>query len=183
MDVQARLADAPTLRGEFEQTRTLKGFNNPLVSRGDFLLARPRTLLWRTSQPFAFTLLVTRARLLSRGADGTTNAEIDTRTEPGLRVISNLIFALVAGDLRKLARHFRIDGELLDAHAWRLVLTPIDAPLAEQFVKLGLDGDRYVREVRLEERGGDRTLIRFDALRASPKLTREEAARLESAGS
>ena len=35
-----RLKASPVLKGEFEQTKTLKGFKNPLVSRGEFLVAR-----------------------------------------------------------------------------------------------------------------------------------------------
>ncbi len=182
-DVRARLDDAPVLRGDFEQTRTLKGFKNPLVSRGDFLLLRSRGVVWRTRTPFASTLVVTRERLLSRGADGATTAKIDARTEPGLRAVNEVMFALLAGDLATLARHFRIDGELLEGQGWRLVLTPVDAMLAGQFTRLGLEGDRHVRQVQLDERSGDRTVIRFASLHAAQEPTREEEARFESAGS
>jgi len=182
-DVRARLADAPVLRGDFEQTRTLRGFRNPLVSRGDFLLVRSRGVVWRTRAPFASTLVVTRDRLLSRASDGTANMQLDARTEPGLRAVNEVMFALLGGDLATLAQHFRIEGDLLDGQAWRLVLTPVDAVLAGQFARLALEGDRYVRQVRLEERGGDQTVIRFAALRAAQEPTREDEARFEPAGS
>jgi hypothetical protein len=182
-DVRARLADAPVLSGDFEQTRTLQGFRNPLVSRGDFLLLRSRGVVWRTRAPFASTLVVTRERLLSRTPDGAVNMQLDARSEPGLRAVNEVMFALLSGDLATLARHFRIEGELLDATGWRLLLTPADALLAGQFGRLLLEGDRYVRQVQLEERGGDRTLIRFSALRAALEPTREEEARFGPAGS
>lgn len=182
-DVRARLADATVLQGDFEQTRTLKGFRNPLVSRGDFLLLRSRGVVWRTRAPFASTLLVTRDRLLSRSSDGAANMQLDARTEPGLRAVNEVMFALLAGDLATLARHFRMDGELLEGQSWRLVLTPVDAVLAGQFTRIGLEGDRYVRLVRLDERGGDQTVIRFSALRSARVPTREEEARFEPAGS
>ena len=178
-DVRARLADAPVLHGSFEQTRTLKGFKNPLVSRGDFLLVRSRGVVWRTRAPFSSTLVVTRDRLLSRGADGATTDQVDAGSAPGLRAVNEVMFALLAGDLATLARHFRIEGELLEGSGWRLVLTPADALLVGQFATIGLEGDRHVRQVRLEERSGDQTLIRFAALRTSQELTREEDARFE----
>jgi hypothetical protein len=178
--VLARLADAPVMRGDFEQTRTIKGFKNPLVSRGDFLLVRSRGVVWRTRAPFASTLVVTRERLLSRGADGATTAQLDARSEPGLRAVNEVMFALMAGDLATLSRHFRIDGELLEGPGWRLVLTPVDSMLASQFTRIGLDGDRHVRQVRLDERSGDQTTIRFSALHAAQEPTPEEEARFES---
>ncbi len=182
-EVRARLADAPVLRGDFEQTRTLKGFKNPLLSRGDFLMLRSRGVVWHTRAPFASTLVVTPGRLLARGADGVATMQLDARTEPGLRAVNEAMFALVAGDLATLARHFRIDGELLEGQGWRLVLTPIDTVLAGQFASMGLQGDRYVRQVRLEERGGDLTLIRFTALSAAKEPTRDDEARFDAAGS
>ncbi len=182
-EVRGRIADAPVLRGEFEQTRTLKGFKHPLVSHGDFLLVRSRGVVWRTRAPFASTLIVTRDRVLSRGADGAATAQLDARTEPGLRAVNEVMFALLAGDLATLARHFRIEGELLEGQGWRLLLTPVDSMLAGQFATLGLEGDRYLRQVRLDERSGDQTVIRFAALRAAQVPTREEEARFEPAGS
>jgi hypothetical protein len=177
--VRTRLADAPVLRGDFVQTRTLLGFKNPLVSRGDFLLLRSRGVVWRTSAPFASTLIVTRDRLLARGADGKAMTQLDARAEPGLRTVNEVMFALLAGDLAALTRHFRIDGELLDGQGWRLALTPLNAVLAGQYALITLEGDRYVRAVRLDEPGGDQTLIRFAALRAAPEATRDDEARFE----
>lgn len=178
-EVRARLADAPVLRGDFAQTRTLKGFKHPLLSSGDFLLLRSRGVVWRTRAPFASTLIVTRDRLQSRGADGATTAAIDARTEPGLRIVNEVMFALLASDLTALARHFRIEGEVLDGQRWRLVLTPLEALLAGQFVLMALEGDQYVRQVRLDERSGDQTVIRFTALRATTQASREDEARFE----
>ena len=68
--VRRRLADSPVLKGAFEQRKTVKGFRNPLVSRGDFLVARDRGVVWATREPFASQLIVTRDRLLSKQADG-----------------------------------------------------------------------------------------------------------------
>ncbi len=43
------------LRGEFEQTKTIKGFKRPLVSKGSFVMAAGKGVLWVTAQPFAST--------------------------------------------------------------------------------------------------------------------------------
>jgi len=68
-----RLKASPVLKGQFEQTKTLKGFKNPLVSRGQFLVARGQGVWWHTQQPFESTLVVTKTRLFTRNPDGSTN--------------------------------------------------------------------------------------------------------------
>lgn len=177
--LRERLADAPVLRGDFEQHKSVAGFRKPLVSRGDFVVARARGVLWNTRMPFASSLAVTRERLLSRRADGEVDAVIEAGKEPGLRAINEILFAVLAADLDVLQTRFKIDGALLDATAWRLVLLPPDAMAARWLTRVELEGDRHVQRVRLEDAQGDVTEIRFGAQREAQELSPAEAAALE----
>jgi hypothetical protein len=174
-----RMADEAVIRGEFEQRKTIKGFRNPLVSRGDFLVAREHGGVWRTRQPFASVLVITRERLLSRLADGTVTTRLSAREEPGLRAINEMLFALTAADLPVLAQRFRIEGELLGADRWRLVLVPRDDTLRQWVTRVELEGDRFLRTVRLQEAQGDETFIRFSRQSAAASLTRDEESSFE----
>ncbi len=176
--IRSHLADAPVLRGEFEQRKTLKGFKHPLVSRGDYLVARARGVVWRTQEPFASTLVLTRERLLARQPDGSVANRLDTAQEPGLRAVNEMLFALIAADLSALASRFRIDGEERGT-GWKVVLVPRDATLAPWIKGIELEGDRHVNGVRITEAGGDSSQIRFSRQQAGPALTREEEARFE----
>jgi hypothetical protein len=177
--VRQRMSDAPVLRGEFEQRKTIKSFRNPLVSRGTFLVARDRGVIWQTREPFASSLVVTRDRLLTRQADGKVTSQLSAKDEPGLRAINEMLFALVAADLPALAQRFRIDGELLGPDRWRLVLVPRDASLAQWVTRIELEGDRFVRVVQLHEAQGDTSAIRFSKQDAAGALTRDEEQRFE----
>ncbi|MCK7500421.1 MAG: outer membrane lipoprotein carrier protein LolA [Comamonadaceae bacterium] len=177
--VRQRLVDAPVLRGRFEQRKTVKGFRNPLVSRGDFVVARDRGVLWITREPFASTLVLTRERLLSTAADGRVATRLDARDEPGLRAINELLFALMSTDLAALNARFRIDGELVGADGWKLRLAPRDAAVAQWVAAIEIDGDRHVRAVRVAEAGGDASAIRLSAHASAAALDRDEAARFD----
>jgi len=176
--IRSHLADAPVLRGEFEQRKTLKGFKHPLVSRGDYVVAKARGVVWRTQEPFASTLVLTRERLLARQPDGSVANRLDTAQEPGLRAVNEMLFALIAADLSALAPRFRIDGEE-HGTGWKVVLVPRDATLAQWIKRIELDGDRQVNEVRITEAGGDTSQIRFSRQQAGQTLTREEETRFE----
>lgn len=138
--VRQRLVDAPVLRGEFEQRKTIKGFRHPLLSRGDFIVARERGVLWHTREPFPSTLVLTRERLLSRGADGSVAARLDARDEPGMRALNELLFAIMATDLEALQQRFRIEGELVGGEGWRLQLVPRDSAVAQWVGRIELEG-------------------------------------------
>jgi hypothetical protein len=177
--VRRRLRDDAVVRGEFEQRKTVKGFKNPLLSRGDFLMARGRGAVWRTREPFASTLVVTKDRLLTRQADGSVVNQLDARNEPALRAINETLFALLASDLQALEQRFRIEGELQGGESWRLTLQPREAALARWLGRIEMEGDRFVRAVRLFEAQGDASAIRFSQHASADALTREEEGRFE----
>lgn len=175
--VHERLKIAPVLKGEFEQTKTLKGFKNPLVSKGEFLVARGQGVWWHTQQPFESTLVVTKTRLFTRNPDGSASNLMDAQAQPGLQQVNELIFSLLAADLDALADKFTITAQPNGAAGWTLVLVPRDANLAKFLVRATLAGERDVQSVRLEESRGDTTQIRFSRQVPANAPTADETAR------
>ena len=173
-----RLKISPVLKGEFEQTKTLKGFRNPLVSKGEFLVARGQGVWWHTRQPFESTLVVTKTRLFTRNADGSASDLVDAQAEPGVKQVNELIFSLLAADPDALADRFAIVAQPVGASGWTLTLTPRDANLAKFLVRATLAGERDVQTVRIDEARGDTTQIRFSHQVPSAELSADEAARL-----
>ncbi len=177
--IQQRLQVSPVLKGEFEQTKTLQGFRNPLVSHGEFLVARGQGVWWHTQQPFESTLVVTKTRLFTRAADGSADNLMDAQAEPGLKQVNELIFSLLAADLDVLADKFTIVAQAVGASGWTLTLTPRDANIAKFLVRATLTGERDVQTVRIEEARGDATQIRFSRQVPSAALTAAESARFQ----
>lgn len=180
MQVRDRLASPEVLRGEFEQEKQLQGFRNPLRSRGGFVLARGRGVIWQTREPFPSTVVVTRERVVEQAPDGATSVLLDGAGSPGAALVNALLLALVAGDLDALARGFEVTAGDAPAGGWALLLVPRDARLRQVFERIELGGDRHVERVELLERGGDRSRIVFSALTDSPAaLAPDEAAQLD----
>ena len=178
-DVRQRLADEAVVRGTFEQRKTVKGFRHPLVSSGEFVVARQRGVVWRTLQPFPSTLVVTRDRVLARHADGTVARRLNASEEPAVRAISETLFSVMAADLTALAQRFQIEGELVGRDGWRLQLTPRDPALARWLQRVELEGERYLRQVRLHEGTGDQTQIRMVRQGTAAPLTGPEEVQFE----
>lgn len=162
-EVARRLTSAALQRGRFEQEKHLSGFAKPLKSQGDYLLVRRRGVIWRTAKPFASQLVLTQDAIA--GSDG---MRLDASKEPGVRVVTTLMLALLDGDLRQLAGHFELQVELKGAQGWRAQLRPKAPSLAKLFAAIEIEGDRQLRRIQLNEAQGDRTLIRFDEQQAQP---------------
>jgi len=177
--VRQQLLVAPVLQGQFEQTKTIKGFRNALVSHGEFMVARGQGVWWHTQQPFESTLVVTRTKLFTRAPDGTTANVADDQTQPGLKQVNELVFSLLSGDLDALADRFDIEAQAVGASGWTLTLVPRDAVTARFLAKATLSGDRFVQSVRIDEVRGDSTQIRFSHQAPSDALSPADAARLQ----
>jgi hypothetical protein len=178
--VRARMESPAVLRGEFEQVKQLQGFRNPLRSRGAFVLARGRGVIWDTREPFPSSLVVTGDKVMERLEDGSERLVLDGAASPDASLVNALLLALVGGDLDALARQFELNASVPDEGDWSLDLVPRDAALRQVFERIALSGDRHVHRVRLQERSGDVSEIRFLQLRAEPvTLGPEEAARLD----
>ncbi|WP_167772655.1 LolA family protein [Ramlibacter henchirensis] len=179
-EVRQRLVNEPVVRGGFEQHKTVKGFRNPLVSSGDFVVARGQGVLWRTRQPFASTLVVTRDRVLARQADGTVVRRLNANEEPAVRAVSETLFGVMAAEFSALAQRFQIDGESgTGAGEWRLALLPLQPSLARWVQRVELQGDRFLRSIRMHEASGDQTQIRLARHATGSAITADEEAQFE----
>ena len=92
-----------------------------------------------------------------------------TPTEPTVRLITQLLFAVLVGDLPALESQFSVTGEVGDQE-WSIELTPKVEALRKALISIQLKGDRAVRWVQLREPTGDTTSISLspEAIRKSP---------------
>lgn len=161
--VRERLQQPDWLRGEFTQTKKVAGFAKPLVSQGEFVLARGRGVLWRTTTPFASELRLTRDEIRATQA-GHTSMRLEAAREPAVRVIGTLMFSLLNGDVSDLVELFDLGGVVKGA-AWQLSLKPKPGPLQQVLMNIELEGDNLVRRIHLFEANGDDSLIQLAHLR------------------
>lgn len=170
--VRAQLVDAAVIHGVFEQEKRVKGFKRPLVSKGDFVVAKGRGVRWHTQTPFDSVLLVRRDDISSKQGD-TEVFRLDAAKEPTVRVVNTVLFSLLAGDLAVLERHFEVKGEA-GPKGWTLELLPKADGLKKVLKRIAMTGDRFVRRLELSEASQDVTVIRIESPEASSPDAGEE---------
>ena len=178
-EVHQRLQDVAVLRGEFEQSKWVVGFKKPLISKGSFLIARDKGVLWTTREPFPGQLRLTRGEIRAT-QNGAVAFQLDASKEPGVRAINSMMFALLGGDIAALSDAFVITGKTLGDRKtgrWQLHLLPQQPGLDKFLQSVDLSGDTFVRQINIQEANGDKTQIRFTAHGSMPpQLSSTEAA-------
>lgn len=156
-----RLAAAPLLYGHFTQAKDIQGIKKPLVSQGDFLVARDKGVIWRTRKPFAAAVAVTAKGLWSLQATDSTRPPARTALHLGnLGATLGMMQRVLSGDPAGLEKDFAIETGGT-ASAWTLRLVPKD-PAWARFVKsISLAGRDQVDSVAYLEANGDKTRIVF----------------------
>jgi outer membrane lipoprotein-sorting protein len=173
--IQAMLAKPPVMCGRFDQTKQLAGMKKPLASEGRFCVVAGKGVLWRTLKPFPSTLRLTRDEIVNYQGDRVA-MRLDAKTEPTVRMINNVLFSLLAGDLGQLDALFDGDGTV-DANGWTVALKPRQAALEKAIGTIKLEGGSYVKSIVMSEGSGDRTTIVFSAIQSGEAaMTMEEAA-------
>jgi len=173
--IQSMLAKPAVLCGRFDQTKTLAGMKKPLLSNGRFCVVAGKGVLWRTLQPFPDTLRLTRDEIVHYQGDRVAN-RLDAKTEPTVRMINSVLFSLLSGDLSQLENLFEVDGTA-DAGGWHVALKARKPELAKAIGAITLDGKAYVRNITIDEAGGDRTSIAFSGMKTGDAaMLPEEAA-------
>ena len=160
--IQTLLAKPDTLCGHFEQAKTLVGLKKPVISSGRFCVVAGKGVLWRTLVPFPASVRLTRDEIVESNGDQVTN-RLSTREDPGVRVVTELLFSLLAGDVKRLSTSFDV-GVKFAGKNWQAALTPRDAGMRRVVGRIELNGGEYVSSITIREAGGDRTDITFSAI-------------------
>jgi hypothetical protein len=173
--IQAMLAKPKIMCGRFDQSKQLAGMKKPLAANGRFCVVENKGVLWRTLQPFPSTLRLTRDEIVNYQGDRVA-MRLDAKTEPTVRMINNVLFSLLAGDLAQLETLFEVDGTV-DASSWNVALKARQPALAKAIGSIKLEGGTYVKSIVMSEASGDRTTIVFSAIQSGESaMTAEEAA-------
>ncbi|MGH8380505.1 outer membrane lipoprotein carrier protein LolA [Pseudomonas sp.] len=168
-DLRKQLGEPAVIKGPFIQEKHLRALPQPLVSKGQFVLARDHGLLWLLQTPLK--------------QDYRLNAQGIARRDPaGWQMLpgksagaeqNRLFFAVLQGDSSGLERDFELSLQG-DAQHWQLRLTPRSLLLKQVFKQIDIDGGRFVERIQLLETQGDSTVLRMSSSTGASNLNDTE---------
>ncbi|MDZ3994204.1 outer membrane lipoprotein carrier protein LolA [Pseudomonas sp. Teo4] len=168
-DLQKQLSEPAVVKGPFIQEKHLRALPQPLLSKGNFILARDHGLLWLLQTPLRQDYRIRADGIARRDPSG-------WQTLPGRSAgaeQNRLFFAVLQGDSSGLQRDFELSLSGDAAH-WKLHLTPRSLLLKQVFTAIDISGGQFVERIELRETQGDSTVLRMPESSAEAALSDTE---------
>jgi hypothetical protein len=156
-----QLASRPFTKGVFEQTRTMRRQNRPLVSSGDFIIASDFGVVWITKLPAPSITTLGRDYMI-QSVPGGTETRIDANGNDMYISMADTISSLFTGNAEKLKSSFDnhyTETRTANGKNWTIGLIPRDRTFrnyAQQIVIEGFDGEQgaLIISIAIHERSG-----------------------------
>ncbi|MCX2542968.1 outer membrane lipoprotein carrier protein LolA [Pseudomonas sp. COW5] len=164
-----QLAKPDVIHGQFIQEKHLRALPQPLISKGNFVLAKHYGLLWLLKTPLQQDYRINAKGIARRDVSG-------WQLLPGKSAgaeQNRLFLAVLQGDSSGLQRDFELalSG---DAQQWHLTLTPRSVLLKQVFNQINITGGTLVSTIELLETQGDSTVLRMQDSTAGQPLSDAE---------
>lgn len=169
-DVPALLAGfaaVKSARATFTEQRFNALLDTPLQLRGELRYSAPGRLEKIVAEPVQERLIADGEQLRlerTQAGGGIATHRLALDDHPLLRPLIAGVRATLAGDGATLARHYvlALNGT---AQAWELHLLPRESSVRATITRVRLQGrGAQIREIEIEEAGGDRALMRLRPL-------------------
>lgn len=161
-------ADAPPepFAASFVQSRTLPGFDAPIVSRGNMRYDKAHGLRWEITAPYHYVFEMAGGKAHEELPDGTAR-DLDPDQNPWLAAVERIFVGALSGDRSELTAYF--DVKTAPASGGEaLTLNPKPGPLADAIASIQVIESAPGRPERMQidETSGGRMEIRFTPLAA-----------------
>ena len=174
-EVYSRISSHPVTKGELTQEQYIKVANRSLVSKGTFVMAADKGIIFDIADPFPSSMVVTEEKMVQT-LPGNVVSVLDGRENAMFKNIAKIIHSVFANDVQVLKDNFQVSvtGGPQDV----VTLVPKDPLLSMLFLKITLAVGDSIDSVSLVEAGGNWVNYTFTNKTFPEKLTEDERQRL-----
>ena len=174
-EVYSRISSHPVTKGELTQEQYIKVANRSLVSRGTFVMAADKGIIFDITDPFPSSMVVTEEKMVQT-LPGNVVSVLDGSENAMFKNIARIIHSVFANDVQVLKDNFQVSvtGGPKDV----VTLVPKDPLLSMLFLKITLAVGDSIDSVSLVEAGGNWVNYTFTNKSFPEKLTEDERQRL-----
>lgn len=161
-----RLPTPPkSFSARFVETRTLPGFDQPLVSRGQVTFNRASGVTWEVTAPYHYVFKMGPSGVEEQMPDGSLR-HLDAEHAPWLAVVRHIFTSALTGDASDLEHYFAVQVTAFK-DGRRIELSPKPGPMANAIKHISVTEAATPQSLRIDEVSGGRIDIRFLDTRAA----------------
>ncbi len=146
---------------DFVQTRTLPGFDEPIISHGHLSFDQASGFRWEITRPYHYLFQMQDGVARETLPDGSQRT-LDAADTPWLKVVQQVFVAGLSGDGEELTRYFNVEITPLE-NGSRVTMVPRSKAMAEAIRRITVieNAAGQPEELALDEASGGHMTIRF----------------------
>ncbi|MFG0637754.1 LolA family protein [Acinetobacter soli] len=169
-----QLAQTSTVRADFEQKKKLASLNKTFVSTGQLVFSKNSGVLWQLQRPVQADIVVTPTKLIQKTSK--SMSQLDVAKSP-YGSVATLFLQLMSGNPAVLDQHFNVTQAKINPQGWSIQMTPKSTLFKKLFSQVDLNGQQFINQIVIVEKGNNSTVLNFSQQRAQPAtLTAHENA-------
>ena len=163
-ELQSSLAGTTNVQSEFIQEKSLSLLQRTVIIKGRLAVEQPDRLSWQVLEPIRYNMVLDGAVLRQWDENTGKVQTMSLAGNPVFKVVVNQLRAWFSGRFDLLTQDFdaRVDASVA---APKIIFTPKEGSFAfkviERVVLTFREDRRYIHDLLIEERTGDRTLMTF----------------------
>jgi len=161
--LEERMSGVQTLKAGFVQRKFLAVLEQPLVLEGELYMQKPALFAWHVRKPLRYSMVIRDEVVRQWDEDSRRVETISLSRNPAFKLAIRQLRGWFSGAYSSMLAEYEVT--LLSEAPISLRFVPREDGFAKAVVEsvtvvFGND-ERYIREMQVTEKGGDRTLLTF----------------------
>jgi len=162
-DLEKTMSGTKTIQTDFIQEKNLALFNQKIILKGKVFIQKPRLLSWRVMSPMRYSMVMSGDTISQWDEDTDKVQRVSLANNPSFQLAVEQMEKWFYGTFKSMQGDYKIT--LITEHPIALEFVPLENSLSRNFIKRATiffqDDERYIKEVRIEEKDGDSTSLAF----------------------
>jgi outer membrane lipoprotein-sorting protein len=170
--VEKKMSEVKTIEADFTQEKVLSAFTHPLLSKGKIYIQKPLLFSWRVDTPVKYCMVIKDDSLKQWDEETKQVQHISLSDKPGFSDVIAQIKIWFSGAYSSLVNDYEV--KVISEDPVQLEFAPKASNPAGDVIKtvcVSFEKDeRYLREIRIQEKGGDKTTLTFSSAKLNTAI-------------
>lgn len=162
-NLERTMSGTKTISTDFIQEKNLALFNQKIILKGKIFIQKPGFLSWRVTSPMRYSIVIRGSTVSQWDEDTNQVQQVSLAKNPSFQIAIVQMQNWFCGTFKSMLDDYKIT--LTMKHPITLEFIPLENSVTRNFIKrivvLFEDDERYLKEIDIEERSGDTTVLKF----------------------
>ena len=162
-DLEIKMSGVKTIQASFIQEKNLALFNQKIILKGKIFIQKPGLLSWRVITPLRYSMVINGNTISQWDEDTNQVQQVSLAKNPSFQVAIQQMQNWFCGAYKSMQGDYKIT--LTTALPITLQFIPLENAVSGNFIKrvvvLFQNDGLYIKEITIEEKNGDTTLLKF----------------------